>query len=62
MQAQNEQMQRAQSADRLAACDALCHTLMQSVMGNVVSKAYQAENHAAKQVKSRSSSVFDKVL
>ncbi len=59
MQAQNEQMQRAWSADRLAACDALCHTLMQKVMGNVLSKAHQAE---AKQVKSHSFSVFDKCL
>lgn len=59
MQAQKEQMQRAWSADRLAACDALCHTLMQKLMGNVLSKAHQAE---AKQVKSHSSSVFDKFV
>ena len=59
MQAQKAQMQRAWSADRLAACDALCHTLMQKMMGNVLSKAHQAE---AKHVKSHSSSVFDKFV
>ena len=59
LQAQKQQMQRAGSADRLAACDALCHTLMQKVMDNVLSKAHQAE---AKQVDSHSSSVFDKFL
>ncbi len=50
LQNEKEQMQRAWSADRLPACDALSHALMKGVMSSVLSEAHQAEDHAAKQV------------
>jgi len=50
LQNEKEQMQRAWSADRLPACDALSHVLMKGVMSSVLSEAHQAEDHAVKQV------------
>ncbi len=43
-------MQRAWSADRLAACDALSHALVKGVVSSVLSEAQNAQGDAAKQV------------
>ena len=50
LQNEKEQMQRAWSADRLAACNALSHALVQGVMSSVLSEAQNAHGDAAKQV------------
>ncbi len=50
LQNEKEQMQTAWSADRVAACDALSHTLVKGVMSSVLLEAQNAEDHAVKQV------------
>ena len=50
LQNEKEQMQRAWSADRRSACDALSHALVKGVMSSVLSEAQNAEDHAVKQV------------
>ncbi len=50
LQNEKEQMQRAWSADRLAACNALSHALVKGVMSSVLSEAQNANGDAAKQV------------
>ncbi len=50
LQNEKEQMQRAWSADRVAACNALSHALVKDVMSSVLSEAQNAYGDAAKQV------------
>ncbi len=50
LQHEKEQMQRAWSADRIAACDALSHAVVKGVMSSVLSETQNANSDAAKQV------------